>query len=174
MFKHESTRPRSVRVAGTVALAAALVLAVAACGDGDAATDTTEPSTATTSPATTLPPGTVNITLADVSADTMLLTPSSTSASAGTVTFVVTNSGTQEHEFVVLDTDLAADDLPFDEAADEALEEADGVVPIDEIESIMPGETLTLEVDLEAGHYALICNLEGHYRMGMFADFDVS
>lgn len=175
MSTRNSRRYRLAQIGGAV-LAAALVLAVSACGGGDETTETSEATTEAAAPAstTTLPPGTVNITLADVSADSMLLTASPESAPAGTVTFIVTNAGNQEHEFVVLDTDLAADDLPFDEAADEALEEADGVTPVDEIESIMPGETLNLVVDLEAGHYALICNLEGHYRMGMRSDFDVN
>lgn len=178
MFTHRFNR-RPTRVVIVVALAAVVALLLAACGGGNDTTETTETTEATTgttsgASATTMAAGTVNVTLADVSANSMLLTPSPASAPAGTVTFVVTNSGTQEHEFVVLKTDLAADNLPFDEDADEALEEGEGVTPIDEIESIMPGETMNLVVDLEAGHYALICNLEGHYRMGMRSDFDVS
>ncbi len=35
------------------------------------------------------------------------------------------------------------------------------------------GESKTLELDLEAGKYALVCNLPGHYAAGMFADFTV-
>ncbi len=149
-------------------------MSLAACG-ADATADTTAP-VATTQPAvtTTLPPGTIAVTLTDVTANSMLLTPSAKSSPAGTVTFVVTNKGNREHEFVVLSTDLGAADLPFDETADEALEEGEGVTPVDEIPSIQAGETLTLVVDLAAGHYALICNLEGHYRMGMWSDFDAT
>lgn len=152
-----------------------LALSLAACG-GSGTSDTTAAPTTTNPPetTTTLPPGTVKVTLSDVSATSMLLTPSPSSTSAGEVTFVVSNTGTQEHEFVVLRTDLAAADLPFDSTADEALEEGEGVTPVDEIEGIQPGETKTLVVDLEAGHYALICNLKGHYRMGMRSDFDVT
>jgi uncharacterized cupredoxin-like copper-binding protein len=175
MFTHRFNR-RPARVVIVVALAAVIALLLVACGGESDTTETTGATTETTSgaSATTMAAGTVNVTLADVSANSMLLTPSPASAPAGTVTFVVTNSGTQEHEFVVLKTDLAADNLPFDEDANEALEEGEGVTPIDEIESIMPGETKNLVVDLEAGHYALICNLEGHYKKGMLSDFDVS
>ena len=50
----------------------------------------------------------------------------------------------------------------------------DDYTVVDEIEEIPAGSTENLTVDLTAGHYALICNLEGHYRMGMQADFDVT
>ena len=33
------------------------------------------------------------------------------------------------------------------------------------------GRTKTLTLTLKPGHYALICNLPGHYRAGQFADF---
>jgi uncharacterized cupredoxin-like copper-binding protein len=155
------------------AIVAILVaFAVAACGSADTA-DTSASTTSTQPATTTLPPGSVKITLSDLDATTMLLTPSPASTPAGSVTFIVTNLGDKEHEFVVLKTDLAASDLPFDESADEAEEEGEGVTPVDEIEELQPGETKNLTVDLEAGHYALICNLEGHYRMGMRADFTV-
>ena len=159
-------------IACTTAILLALLLG--ACGGSSSAESTAaSPTTKATAASTTLPPGTVKVVLSDVDANTMLLTPSPESASAGTVTFEVVNTGDKTHEFVVLRTDLAAADLPFDESADEVLEEGEGVTPIDEIEDIPAGETKTLVVDLEAGHYALICNLQGHFRMGMRSDFTV-
>ena len=93
-------------------------------------------------------------------------------AKAGDVTFDVTNQAASEtHEFVIVQTDLAADSLPLD---------ADGNVPedqitvVDEVEDIAPGESKSLTVNLPAGHYALICNLPDHYRQGMHADFTVN
>jgi uncharacterized cupredoxin-like copper-binding protein len=171
MFKSRPSQ-RAILTLLAVALASTVL---AACG-GDGSAETTVAPASTTQPpvTTTLAPGTIAVTLTDVSANSMLLTPSAKSTPAGTVTFVVTNKGNREHEFVVLSTDLAAADLPFDETADEALEEGEGVTPIDEIPSIQAGETLTLVVDLPTGHYALICNLEGHYRMGMWSDFDAT
>jgi uncharacterized cupredoxin-like copper-binding protein len=35
------------------------------------------------------------------------------------------------------------------------------------------GTSKTLTIDLKPGHYALVCNLAGHYRMGMYSDFEV-
>lgn len=143
---------------------------VAGCGDDNAASDTT--TTAADESTTTLPPGTVGVQLIDVDAQTQAMTLSSASAPSGTITFQVTNTGTMEHEFLVIDTDTAAADLPYDESTDRVPE--GDVTVLDEIEGIQPGETKTLELDLEAGHYALICNLVKHWRQGMRADFTAS
>jgi Sulfocyanin (SoxE) domain len=35
------------------------------------------------------------------------------------------------------------------------------------------GESKTLELNLEPGKYALVCNISGHYAAGMYADFTV-
>jgi uncharacterized cupredoxin-like copper-binding protein len=154
----------------TVAALIATALLVAACSSDT--TTTTAGSENTTSTAATSA-GTIKVTLAEVAANNMLLTPSATSAPTGEVTFEVTNSGTKEHEFVLFKTDLAIEDLPFDTAADEVIEDGPGVTHIDEIGSILAGETKTLTVTLEAGSYALVCNLKGHYRMGMRSAFTV-
>ena len=39
-----------------------------------------------------------------------------------------------------------------------------------EIEEIAPGETKSLTLTLQKGHYALVCNLPGHYKAGMRAN----
>jgi uncharacterized cupredoxin-like copper-binding protein len=97
------------------------------------------------------------------------VTPAPASASAGPVTFSVTNKGTTIHEFVVVKTDMKADALPV---ADHKIDES-ALTPVDEIEDIEAGATPTLDVDLQAGHYVLLCNIETHYEQGMSADFDV-
>ena len=38
-----------------------------------------------------------------------------------------------------------------------------------EIEDIAPGTTKSLTLTLQKGHYALVCNLPGHYKAGMRA-----
>jgi len=156
------------RVTSAFATVALIAFFLAACS-GDSTTTTTSAAAATTAANAS---GTITVSLADVDANTMLLTPTPASAPAGEVTFEVTNSGSEEHEFVVVQTDLALDDLPFDEAADEVIE--DELTVVDEIESLMPGETKTLTVTLESGGYALICNLEGHFRKGMRSAFTVN
>ena len=42
-----------------------------------------------------------------------------------------------------------------------------------QVEGIAAGETATLTVELEPGHYVIVCNLPVHYSKGMRADFDV-
>jgi uncharacterized cupredoxin-like copper-binding protein len=88
---------------------------------------------------------------------------------AGSITFNVSNKGANTHEFVVVQTDLAADKLPVtgnlvDEAA---------FTPVDEIEDIEPNAAPTLTVTLAAGHYVILCNIEEHYGKGMHADLTV-
>jgi uncharacterized cupredoxin-like copper-binding protein len=111
--------------------------------------------------------GTIDVTLADFK---MELGESSTPA--GTVTFKVKNEGPSVHEFVVFNTDLAEDALPRNDDGDVA--ESDEFAPVDELEDIAKGSTPTLQVDLPAGSYVLICNVAGHYRQGMHAGFTVT
>ena len=102
------------------------------------------------------------------------------SVAAGNVTFAVTNIGPEdEHEFVVMKTDLDAAELPTGEtgAVDEAGEGIETVV--DEIEGIPVGESRDLSVALDAGHYVLLCNIydeteqEAHHALGMRTNFTV-
>ncbi len=110
----------------------------------------------------------IGVTLADFT-----ITADPDSASAGEVTFDVTNDAEQTHEFVVFQTDLAADQLPTDEGGD-VDEAGEGVELVDEIEDIEGGSTESLTVNLDAGSYVLICNLPGHYAQGMHTGFSVS
>jgi uncharacterized cupredoxin-like copper-binding protein len=108
--------------------------------------------------------GTVEVTMGTPSEYAM--TPAPTEISAGTVRFEVKNEGTLVHEMVVIKTDKGAANLGTDGEADES-----GAV--DEVADLPAGESKTLELDLTAGTYALVCNLPGHYEQGMYADFTV-
>ncbi len=44
---------------------------------------------------------------------------------------------------------------------------------VGEVEDLGQGDTKKLTLNLKKGHYALICNLPGHYKGGMYADFTV-
>jgi len=93
-------------------------------------------------------------------------------AKAGEITFNITNEATElEHEFVVVKSDLAAADQPTDE---EGIVPEDQIDLIDEQEALFPGDSGELTLDLEPGHYVLMCNLPGHYTEGMYADFTVN
>ena len=94
-------------------------------------------------------------------------------AAEGQVTFVVTNHGAKTHEFVVLRTDSPADSFPivsFEGEPNRIDEDAPGVTNVGETGDMEPGTTMSLTIDMSAGHYAVVCNLAGHYAMGMHQD----
>ena len=92
---------------------------------------------------------------------------------AGDVTLAAENAGPTTHEFEVFsmpaDTDLAAIEI-VDDVADV---DAAGLEVIDEVEDIVAGTTAELNLTLDAGTYAVICNLPEHYAEGMYASFTV-
>lgn len=148
---------------------------VTACGSDD--------STSSATPTETANPvagegSTVDLTLQEFA---IIATPSS--VPAGSVTFTTTNTGPDDvHEVVIIKTDLALADLPIDKDG-AAIEDAEGLDAIDEIEDLEVGDTQDLTVDLEAGSYVLVCNivqtepdgsLEAHFKMGMSTTFTVT
>ena len=104
--------------------------------------------------------------LVAVTVDAFSVFPATQGAPRGKVRFVVTNTGTFEHEFVVLKTAKPAGNLLKGKEANEAGN-------VGEIGGIPAGQARTLNLVLKRGHYALICNLPGHYAAGQFADFYV-
>jgi uncharacterized cupredoxin-like copper-binding protein len=88
------------------------------------------------------------------------------SASHGKVTFAVKNSGSVEHELVVIKTKTAASKLKV--SGGEAGEKGS----VGEVE-LAKGKSKILTLTLSKGHYALICNVPGHYKGGMHMDFTV-
>jgi uncharacterized cupredoxin-like copper-binding protein len=120
---------------------------------------------------------TVTVALGETSPTQMYIHLSATTAPSGTVTFVVTNEGTETHEFVVLQTDTPADQFPissFEGETDRFNEDTAGV-NVGETGDMKPGETKPLVIkNMLPGHYAVACNLPGHYRMGMHQDFTVT
>jgi hypothetical protein len=121
--------------------------------------------------------GTVAVTLQEYA-----VLPEEDSIGAGEVTFEAENTGPDDdHEFVVIRTDLAPDALPT--AEDGSVDESgEGIEVIGEIEEFPPGTTESATFDLEAGAYVLICNVveetdegvEAHYSLGMHAAFEVT
>lgn len=79
----------------------------------------------------------------------------------GTVTFGIKNEGAMEHAFELIRTDLAFDKLPV--AGGKASE--DGLVK--QVQSLGIGKVAQVTADLAAGNYVIICNIAGHYQLGM-------
>ncbi len=119
----------------------------------------------------------ISVTLGETDANHMFIDMSQSFAQTGPVTFLVTNSGKKTHEFVVLQTDTMAADFPivsFEGESNRIDEDAAGVSNLGETGDMAAGETKTLTVDMPPGHYAIVCNLQGHYAMGMHQDFWVT
>ena len=132
-----------------LALAAGLLLPTIACGGGNDAKATV-----------------------DVELGEWFVTPNQPSVSAGKVTFVVENTGGLVHDFRVLKTDLAPDELPIsigrvDEAA------AGTLLGTIEQEELGPLQSASITLDLNPGNYVLICNVPGHYLSRMTVGFRV-
>jgi uncharacterized cupredoxin-like copper-binding protein len=101
------------------------------------------------------------------------LTASVERVHAGLVTFRVHNTGPSTHEFLVSRSEVPADALPLRANALSVNEDSKQLHAVDEIGELRLGSTHELTVRLTPGRYALFCNLEGHYRGGMYVTLDV-
>jgi uncharacterized cupredoxin-like copper-binding protein len=88
---------------------------------------------------------------------------------AGRVVFGVRNHASMSHELKVIKTDLDPDKLPIDGAAAKAKEDG----KVGELLNIPAGASRSLGLDLTPGTYVLICNLAGHYQLGMRVTLEV-
>lgn len=134
-------------------------LAAVAVGCGSSSTSS---STTTSTQTGTAAGSNVAIALTEMK---IAATPSS--AKAGEVTFDVKNQGALAHEMVVIKTTKQASQLGSGSTVPET-----GAVG--ETGDVPAGGSKTLKLKLTAGHYALICNIAGHYAAGMYTDFNVS
>jgi uncharacterized cupredoxin-like copper-binding protein len=135
-------------IAGVIAFA----LLVAACGT-DVGSTKAEPRT-------------IEVTALDEPA----FDPETIEVGTGeTVRFIVTNTGEDEHEFIVGDADMQ-------EMAEEEMAEGMGN-HMDAMASLMlePGETAETVVTFEAaGELLYACHVEGHYDGGMVGTITIS
>jgi uncharacterized cupredoxin-like copper-binding protein len=139
-----------------------LLVGLAATGCGGSSSDTT--STAASSGAHNL-----TITMNDFS-----FTPSNPTVNAGKVTINSPNQGNVEHELVIFKTDKPANSLPQrgNEVDEDGLE-AHGSTDEGEIQDVGPGQTKNHTFNLAPGTYAMICNVPGHYKAGMYGTLTV-
>lgn len=97
------------------------------------------------------------------------LTVNLPSVKAGKTKIGVRNLATMEHSFEVLKTDLPHDKIPVDGASAKAKEDG----RVGNIPSISAGKSAAVTLDLTPGKYVLICNVAGHYQLGMHIGFTV-
>ena len=140
-----------------IGLLAALSLAAAACGGGgEEAEPASSPGQATSTAAGDAATPDDQAAAADprdggfeVALGEWAVTPEATAIRPGRATFVIVNRGTMAHGFEIEREDVEDDGSKV------------------ETRVLQPGETVEVELDLEAGVYKLECNVEGHDDMGM-------
>lgn len=87
-------------------------------------------------------------------------------APAGAITFDVVNTGEDNHELVVIKSDLDEKALPPSSVKGEVDEDAAGEV-IGSFEEVPPAGLASGTLVLGPGRYILLCNLTKHYENGM-------
>ncbi|WP_246506565.1 cupredoxin domain-containing protein [Mesorhizobium silamurunense] len=108
----------------------------------------------------------------DTAKATMGIKVSPAAVRAGKVTFNVKNdSKDRVHEMIVIYLVNPGQQLPYISAENRVDEDKAG--DKGEVSELHPGASGTLSVNLKAGKYLLICNMPGHYRAGMWAEFTV-
>lgn len=135
------------RLAGSLSLGAALTMV--ACGGSSSSG-----SAAATSESVSL-------------SDYKVSVPSATMA-AGRYRLHITNEASQQHELLVFRSDLAPSAYPVTSTGD-IVEEGGGITKLSDGDNINPGHSQTRDVDLTApGTYLFVCNLPGHFKLGMY------
>jgi uncharacterized cupredoxin-like copper-binding protein len=158
-------RGRAALIVGLVALTG-----LAACGSDKSPKAAAAPAatTAAVGQEAPVPPGTtVNVSLSEQSDTAYVLAADQASVKAGNVTFKVTDKGKKDHETVLLKLDgtTAFDKLAIDSSTNRVGEDTNVGETGDP--DLTPGETRSFTVNLPAGTYVLVCNIEKHYGLGM-------
>lgn len=151
-------------LAGTVMVGGALLLA--ACGSDSEPAATPVAGAAQESATVAAAAGnTLEVVLVDFA-----VRPAASAVPAGAVTFAVRNGSAETgHELVVIRSDVEPGALPQVEGrVDETQVEIVG-----EVEGLGAGAEGSTTIDLSAGRYLLICNIAGHYALGMVAPLTV-
>lgn len=87
----------------------------------------------------------------------------------GRVVLGIRNHASMLHELKVIKTDLDPDKLPIDAATAKAKEDGQA----GELLNITAGASRKLVLDLTPGKYVLVCNIAGHYQLGMRVGLEV-
>lgn len=147
-----------VLVAGVAVLAAF----AAGCGDDDG--DTGEDTTAEFSSED------VTATI-EIEMDDFKFIPKNAKGPAGIDEVVTPNIGAVEHELQLYKTDKDPGSLEVDPETGKADTEPLGERLFETFAD--PGETDSAIAELDAGKYATICNIAGHYEAGMWGSLTI-
>ncbi len=92
----------------------------------------------------------------------------------GSYTFRIANTGTATHELIAFKLASPATLLPTD-AQGNVNEDAPGLVKVTDGDNIVAQATQTRTITISSpGAYIFLCNLPGHYRLGMHTVVTVS
>ncbi len=97
---------------------------------------------------------------------------SKTTAQAGDVVFNIANQNGQVlHQLLVAQTDTPAAQLHLGADSKVVVTGLNIVARVDQVDV---GQSAALTAHLAPGHYVLLCNIVGHYQLGMHVDFTVT
>lgn len=103
----------------------------------------------------------------DMGMATMGITLDKAEVPAGKVTFhAVNDSKSMIHEMILAPVADAAQALPYDTETMRVDEDKAG--HLGEVSELDPGKSGELSLDLPAGTYIVLCNIPGHYALGMW------
>lgn len=93
----------------------------------------------------------------------------------GRHTFAYTNKGSVPHELLLYRTDLPGNSLPMraDGNVDEESPLLHSVADSGNETAPSGSQSVPTKEPLTPGHYVAVCNLPGHYRLGMWLDVTV-
>jgi uncharacterized cupredoxin-like copper-binding protein len=156
---------KSVRL---VVVSMSIAVLLAACSSGakttvssGAGSTTTQPASALAAPTTTsVSPGPLVVLEHDFS-----LATNTSTLPAGSVALDIANQGPSSHELLAFRTDLPEDQLPL--GPDGRINEDALPKVVDTDTDLPPGTERHLSESLAPGRYVLVCNLPGHYKLGM-------
>ena len=134
-------------------------LGASGCGASSSASTDHHPAKKPVAQAASAGPVAVNL-------DEWAVKPTARVVKAGRVTFTARNTGKTEHEMVVVRTSKPAADLGSGSRVSEKGSAG-------EIIELKAGRSGKVTLNLKPGHYALICNVPGHYKAGMHTDLIV-
>ena len=104
---------------------------------------------------------------------TMGVTTDLPSMKAGDIKFEVTNTSRDMiHEMIVIPMADGEKEVPYN--TDEVRIDEDAAGAIGEVSELDPGASGSVTFRLKPGTYMLVCNLPGHYVLGMWTHFEVT
>lgn len=116
-----------------------------------------------------------------VTLDEWSITLDKTSLPEGPIQFTIKNEGEKEHDFIILRTEIAPDDLPTNDDGSADLDAPD-VDEVRTVEDLEDGDETGRTYDLDAGSYVFIDNRVeeengeeiAYYEQGMSVAFTIT